>query len=359
LSVLRGFVADVAVGLDSAGDDLRQAATEGWTLLSELDAERPEIVREVLTYPFVQAWAMRCLSPASSPDPDLDRAHMAGLAAAAALRAGMEVDVVLPVRDGSIFVPAVGAFDVGAGTRRTAEVRVSPSGLSLLDHGGGWKAVRSIKAGHISVTVEDLDPFRDCRAWAATGRLTTPEWEEWRLALTVAASRLAAELPAYVGAIGTGLRAVVPMRPGPPGHHQSGTARQAFGAVALALTDDADMLSELLVHEMQHVKLTALSDLFDLFDRANGDTFRVGWRRDPRPVEGVLHGTYAYLGIADLWRSRSMLRSDGETRGRFLAYRSWVEEAIETLMNTGALLPDGRRFVNSMRSTVEAWADDK
>jgi uncharacterized protein len=357
-SVIRALVAQVAAGLDGAGGDLRQAATEGWALLSELDAERPEMVREVLTYPFVQAWAMRCLSPASSPDLDLDRAHIAGLAAAAALRAGMEVDLVLPVRDGSIFVPAVGAFDVEAGTRRTAVVRVSSSGLSLLHHGGGLKAVRDIKAGEISVIVEDLDPFRDCRAWAVTGRLTIPEWEEWRLALTAVAGRLAAELPAYASVIGTGLRAVVPMRPGPAGHQQSGTARQAFGAVALALTDDADMLGELLVHEMQHVKLTALSDLFDLFDRADGATLQVRWRPDPRPVEGVLHGTYAYLGVADLWRSRSRLRSDTEARRRFLVYRFWVEEAIETLMKTGALLPDGQRFVKSMRATVEAWADD-
>ena len=128
--------------------------------------------------------------------------------------------------------------------------------------------------------------------------------------------------------------------------------------MALTLTDDADMLGELLVHEMQHVKLTALSDLFDLFDRADGTTFRVCWRPDPRPVEGVLHGAYAHLAVAELWRSRSRLRSDGEARRRFLTYRSCVEDAIEILTNAGALLPDGQRFVKGMRSTIDAWSDD-
>ena len=53
-------------------------------------------------------------------DMDLDRAHLAGLAAAAALRAGMEAELLLPVRDGIIHLPGVGALAVGgsAGLRR-------------------------------------------------------------------------------------------------------------------------------------------------------------------------------------------------------------------------------------------------
>ena len=40
-------------------------------------------------------------------------------------------------------------------------------------------------------------------------------------------------------------------------------------------------------------------------------------------------------------------------------YRSWVEEAIEALLSAGALTPEGKRFVNGMRDTVEAWSDDR
>ena len=131
-SVIRALVAQVAVGLDGTGSDLSKAAAEGWALLSELDAARPEVVREVLTYPFVQAWAMQCLRPEAEADLEMDCAHLAGLAAAAALRAGMETKLVLPVRDGSIYVPTVGAFAVDGVSRRTAMVHVSPSGLRLL-----------------------------------------------------------------------------------------------------------------------------------------------------------------------------------------------------------------------------------
>ena len=127
----RALVAAVASGLDGKGGDLGRAAAEGWELLAELDAERPEAVREVLTYPYVQAWAMRCLRPARSADLELDRAHLAGLAAAAALRAGYRAELAVPVREGSIFLPSVGALAVDAGAGRTSGVRVSPAGLSV------------------------------------------------------------------------------------------------------------------------------------------------------------------------------------------------------------------------------------
>ncbi len=358
-SVTRALVAAVASSLDGKGGDLGRAAAEGWMLLAELDAERPEAVREVLTYPYVQAWATRCLRPAQSADVELDRAHLAGLAAAAALRAGIEVELTLPVREGVVYLPAVGALVMQAGAGRTSAVRVSPSGLSSRHGMRGWQTVRRVTTEEMAVTVEDIDPFRDCQAWAAAGRLSATAWRAWRLALAAAARQLAAELPAYASVIGTGLRSVVPMRPGTASRRQSGTARQAFGAVALALPDDISMLSALLLHEMQHLKLTALGDVFDLFDRADSRRFSVPWRTDRRPIEGLLHGTYAHLAIAELWRARAMQRPGGEARRHFSMYRSWVEDAIEALLAAGSLMPDGHRFVKGMRMTAEAWADDR
>ena len=357
-SVIRALVAKVASSMDGNGGDLGQAAAEGWALLAQLDVEKPEAVREVLTYPYVQAWAMQCLRPTTSADFDLDCAHLAGLAAAAALRAGMETELVLPVRDGSIYLPTVGALAVETGTSRTSAVRVSPTGLTARHGTGSWQTVRRVNAGKMSITVEDIDPFRDCQVWAVTGRLAPPAWKTWRLALAAAARQLSGELPTYASVLGTGLRSVVPMPAGSAGHRQSGTPRHAFGAVALALTDDADRLSELLLHEMQHVKLTALCDLFDLFSQTDDTLFAVPWRADRRPVEGALHGTYAYLAIAELWRFRARNRRDAEARRVFLMYRSWVERAIEDLLGAGTLTPQGERFVNGMRWTVEGWSDD-
>lgn len=357
-SIIRALVATVASGLDFKGGNLRRAAAEGWRLLAELDAEQPEVVREVLSYPYVQVWAMRCLRSARSASLDLDLAHLAGMAAAAALRAGLEAELILPVRNGAICLPTVGALAVDPGVGRFSLVRVSPSGISTRDGSYGWQTVRRVTTGEISTTVEDTDPFRDCQAWAASGRLTDARWRLWRQALAVAARQLAAEVPAYASVIATGLRSVVPMRPGPAGSRRSGTAQDAFGALALDLPDSVDLLCELLVHEMQHVKLTAICDLFDLFDREDRTLFPVPWRADPRPVEGLLHGTYAHLAVADLWRSRSRQAPGGEAHRLFAMYRSWVE-ACEALLNEAALTAAGLRFADGMRATVGAWADDR
>jgi uncharacterized protein len=96
----------------------------------------------------------------------------------------------------------------------------------------------------------------------------------------------------------------------------------------------------------------------DLFDPDDPTLYQVPWRPDPRPVDGVLNGTYAYLGVGELWRSRSRERAGSQARDHFLECRSRVEHGIETLMNGTALTPAGVRFVQGMDVTVRAWAGD-
>jgi uncharacterized protein len=354
-SVVRALLADMATRFDNRGGDLGRAARDGWALLTDLDVQQPEAVRAILTYPYVRAWATRCLDPGAGAHPELDRAHIAGIAAAAALRAGTEAELLLPVRQGSVYLPTVGALAVEPAAGVISAVRVSPAGVSVQHGIGGWRTVRWITGGKTPITVEDVDPFRDCQAWSVTGRLAPETWNAWRLALTAAMRRLTQELPDYARVMVAGLRSVVPLRKQPAGHLHSSTARQAFGALALALPGTVADLGELLVHEMQHVKLAALADLFDLVDPADETMVTVPWRGDRRPVEAALHGAYAHLAVAELWRSRSGLSSDGEARDRYRMYRSWVEEGLETLVNSGSLLPRGERFVSGMRATVDGW----
>jgi len=155
--------------------------------------------------------------------------------------------------------------------------------------------------------------------------------------------------------LGAFLRTVVPLRPVPMNERRSATAKRAFGAVALALPgrragDGA--LSELLLHEFQHVKLNALVDLHRLSDVGYRRRFRVPWRDDPRPVDGVLHGCYAFLALAHLSGAQ---RAAG--RARHLRYRSWVCDAANALLSAdGALTEPGRRFITGIAAAVEREA---
>lgn len=356
-SITRALVATVGSGADDGHREMGRAAAEGWKLLAQLDDEHPQAVREVLTYPYVRAWAARCLDPPREADTDLDRAHLAGLAAAAALRAGVEAELLLPVRDGHVHLPGVGALAAVRAAGGVSAIRISAAGPALRDGLGRWQPVRRFAAGDMSFTVDDIDPFRDCQAWVPTGRLSARDWQAWQRALTSATRQLAAELPGYASVIAAGLRSVVPIHAA-AGRSESGTARHAFGAVAMALPGSTDMLGELLVHEVQHVKLTALCDLMDLFDPDDSTEHHIPWRPDPRPVDAVLNGTYAYLAVGELWRSRSRQRADGHAYGRFLQCRSWVEHGIAILLDRTALTAAGVRFVQGMDSAVKTWAGD-
>jgi len=340
-SVTRALVAAVAAEAGWRDQDLRQAAADGWAMLCALDARQPEIVADLFAHPYTAAWAIRCLRPPAGADRDLDRAHLACLAVAAAIRTAEPADLVVPVRDGYVFLPTAGAISVPAGRTALIGVTGGRAHVSAPDH-GGWLPARRISGPVLHTIVEDLDPFRDCQNWAVAGRLAEPEWRIWHTALDGSGRRLHRELPAYGAVLAAGLRAVVPLQPS-AGGMRSSTARQAHGAVALALPAEAHAVDELLIHEFQHVKLNGLLDMYELFDPASTERLKVPWRDDPRPVEGVLHGIYAHLAVSHYWRARG-----GAHRQKYLRYRSWVRGAAEALAATGALTKQGERFVAGM-----------
>lgn len=352
LSMTRAAVAAVASGRHEwQAADLRRAAMNGWNILRRLDARCPDATAEIFSHPYTHAWAIRCLSPPEGADADLDRAHLAGLAAAAAIRAGETMDLALPVRDGHVHLPTVGALAVSSrsGPGRTIPVSISAGHLVAAD-GHTWYGIRQLDGQVFRVTVEDLDPFRDCQEWPATARLTTREWLAWQEGLDEAGRRLKRAVPAYARVIGAGLRTVVPLRPG-AGVLRSSTARQALGAVAAALPPGSRGLDTLLLHEFQHVKLNALLDLHALFHPAYAGRLKVPWRDDPRPVEGALHGTYAYLALAHLRGSEG-----AQGHAEYMKYRTWVRDTAQALTDTGALTSEGTRFVAGMARAVEGAA---
>ena len=88
------------------------------------------------------------------------------------------------------------------------------------------------------------------------------------------------------------------------GRDVSGTARNAFGAVAMAPAADPVTLARLLVHEFQQVKMGAILDLYDLHDRGDDRLFPVPWGEGKLHLEGLLRGAYAHLAVSEFWRVR-------------------------------------------------------
>ncbi|WP_446209877.1 FxsB family cyclophane-forming radical SAM/SPASM peptide maturase [Micromonospora sp. IBSANI012] len=357
-SVHLGLVRALLVDLSPrAAHDERAAA--GWQLLVDLDLTAPEAVRAVLEHPFVRRWAQRCRD-----DETADLAYLACVAAAAAIRAGADAELTVPARDGALSLPTLGAltvdadeeavllsvhdggFTARAGGRR---ITVRPGRPDLPD---GWRPVRAAVADGHHVLLEDTDPYRDCFAVPVAARLPAAAADGWTRQLTRALRRVDVEAGGYAPGLRTLLRAVVPLRADEGGMQRSAAAGAAFGAVAVAPVGDDAALAVLLVHEVQHLKMHAVLDVCDLFDRHDRRRLTVPWRADPRPVEGVLHGTYAHLAVADVWRRRP----GGAAATTFRRYRDWTDGALDALLELGALTAAGERFAHRMRDTLDSWS---
>ncbi|WP_433394449.1 FxsB family cyclophane-forming radical SAM/SPASM peptide maturase [Micromonospora sp. KLBMP9576] len=357
LALVRALL--VALSERAAGDPV---AADGWRLLVRLDDGHPEAVRDVLSHPFVRRWARRCRDGAA------ELSYLACVAASAAVRARVRIDLPVPVRDGVVSLPTLGALAVGAergvvrlgtddGDVRLAGRRVGVGAgrdgdPAREDGPDGWRPVRTARFDGGRLLLEDTDPHRDCYDVPVQPRLTGAAALRWTRQVQRAVRRVDAEAAEYAAGVRTLLRALVPLRPEPTGRFRSAAAGAAFGAVAVTAVPDDATLAVLLVHEVQHLKLAAVLDVCDLFDRDDTRRLSVPWRDDPRPVEGVLHGVYAHLAVADVWRRRP----GPAAAGHFRRYRRWTEGAVDDLLGLGVLTGAGERFVRGMRATMDGWS---
>jgi uncharacterized protein len=221
--------------------------------------------------------------------------------------------------------------------------------------------LRKVDAAGLVIAIEDTDPYRNCHGDQAE-RLSPAESEEWARALPEAIAFVDEFLPEFAPGLRTGLTTVMPMRRAADGSERSAAARHAFGAVGLALPDDPSLLALLLVHEFQHVKLGALLDMAELFDTSDTEPrYYAPWRPDPRPIEGLLQGTYAHLAVVAFWRIRHAQLTGSEraaAQARFAQWRMHAADAVQELLKSGSLTPLGERLVGGVAETLEPWLSE-
>ena len=326
----------------------QRGGAAAWAVLSQLDRTDRDAVDTVLAYPYVRVWATRCLRGQA------EAADLAAVAAAAAIRAGTRARLELPARAGLVHVPGVGSWRVDT-TAETVPIEIS-DGVARLPAGSTPFPLRSLTSGPFTVVLDDLDPYRDGYGQPAAPRLTDAEFAAWQAEFTVAWQLIERDYPQWAPGLSAGLSVVVPLAPADPSRHASATARDAFGAVGIARPGDAAVLALLLIHEFQHVKLGAVLDILDLYDAADSSMYYAPWRDDPRPLEGLLQGTYAHIAVTDYWRVRRLFTGSGdESAVAFARWREQTMAAISTLAASGALTEVGQRFVSGMGTTLAGW----
>lgn len=360
------LIQDVVRTAARVGHEQAGVARDGYEALTEVQRHAPDAVRFVLEYPFVGAWALRCALRLRQGSAEAEPAVLASVAAAAAIRGAVPLDVHIGQTGSRLYLPSLGVADVrGPVTVVSCSdgAEVVAGGTSITIPGGpGWRGLRRIRGadGRLDVLLDGTLPRSLPPDLATRSTLSDDEADTWRARLLAGWRLLAEETPAVADEVAAVLRVVAPLRRS-PANAVSATLGDAFGCVVMSLPDNDVHTAATLTHEVQHAKLTALTDLVRLVDIDSPARFYAPWREDPRPVLGLLHGLYAHLAIAGFWRRH---REVADAAGRFEAdveYARWVSacrEVADVLLGSDLLTPPGRRFVLAIGAQLGEWTAD-
>ncbi|MFD7244187.1 aKG-HExxH-type peptide beta-hydroxylase [Streptomyces massasporeus] len=375
-------------------------AAEAWGVLKTAAAAAPGPVDRLLLAPATGAWIAHLLrrlhGTASGPPLWAEAGHLCALAAAASLRAGTRAALRVPLTDGALPLPSLGVarlagaaegLTIGQARTRQGELVLSGPGRdgALVSstvrpatrpvsaptvESASWMPLRTLTHrttdGPVAIPLEDLDPYRDLDDPLPPARLDLDEAEAWQRLFDEAAALLTAP-----GGEGPGrfdlrrIRAVVPwgrtgtLPPAPPTVLVSASSGDSFGAMVIARPSSGVALAETLVHEFQHSKLAALLHLFPLLDDDREERYYAPWRPDPRHLTGLLHGAYAFTGVAGFWRARLAAARDAraaDTAGYHFALRRLQSRlVVRTLLTSGRLTAEGRALVTGLARTLDGW----
>ncbi|MEU4242927.1 HEXXH motif domain-containing protein [Actinoplanes sp. NPDC026619] len=320
-------------------------------LLLRAEAAAPAVVGDVLRHPHLDGWATQALRT------DEDLGYLGLVAASAALQAGLDFEIAVPVTDGQVYLPGLGAAAVpGEETVVRGDGTVGPVRIG----GPGWTATHVVELEPaFEILVEDQEPFRDVYQWRPEPRLDDDAAARFAGLLRDAWSILVDRHPRHADAMRVLLRMIVPLAKPAGGGNVSAASRQASGSIAVMIPRTAEELSLLMLHEFMHMKLDALRDLVDLHHVQAKGLFLAPWRMDPRPVGPLFQGIYAHAGVTDYWRKRRLTADAPAVADVEFAY--WRQQnrlAIEALAQSGELTQLGDRFVAGLRQTLESWQQE-
>ena len=325
-------------------------------------------VAAVLGYPFVGSWVAHCLRSLSARagDSDTDLGYLACIAAAAAIQAGVPFHIEVPVRGDAVYLPTLGRLITGEAPTAIVDGdgrEVAVSGVPLAVAGSRWQGLRRLTSStdgqSFTVTLDDVDPFRSAGALPLTPRLDTAAFHAWEDVLQGAWEILVHHHRDYATAIGAGLLSIVPLAAAQPNRGINATSRESFGSTAMSMAADPITLAGALIHEFQHTKLNALLDLVALY-RPDQARYYAPWREDPRPLGGLLHGAYAFLGVCDFWRIQRMVPAAPFPAYAEMEYARWLDRTscvVDILLSSGSLTAAGERFVQGMRERLVSWTE--
>jgi len=137
--------------------------------------------------------------------------------------------------------------------------------------------------------------------------------------------------------------------------NQSSSLPDLPGVICMSWVDDILQIMEAIVHEAGHHKLCMVEREGQLTASSEA-IFRSPWRDDLRPARGLIHGSYAFLGVAFLWDSLLKSASLPSNYITSMSHRKsvalkQVQAAILELDKARCLTQLGANVVESIRES--------
>ena len=109
-------------------------------------------------------------------------------------------------------------------------------------------------------------------------------------------------------------------------------------------------VAESILHEFMHLQLSAIENVVPLVATKRG-AYYSPWRKEMRPVSGVLHGAYAFFGVNDFVLKGLRLAQSPRINSYLLARRRTLRNQfseIQTLSDHRSLTPIGATFARNL-----------
>ncbi|WP_260191716.1 HEXXH motif domain-containing protein [Actinophytocola gossypii] len=351
-----------------------------WELLARVESRSPKALDRMLSHPYTGSWAgytIRLLRAGIDGVCPLwvHLGHLHALAAAAAIRAGLEFRAEVPVWDGNVMLPSLGMARVACASPFSVAVVGGGPGRYMIGNGDSvvaipsqpvdgpdWWGIRRVRVSvdtrRFTLRLDDLDPYRGLYEPVPPQRLPGAELDDWRRLIDEACQLIVRHSPAFAGSMPVGLDSLVP-KPRVLFRNPSASTGEAFGSAVVGRPTDGAALASTLIHEFQHIVLGGVLHLVRLYDDDPRERIYVPWRDDPRPLSGALQGVYAFFGVAAFWRA--VASADGASRRAAFEFAYWRRQSWHTLRELRAdpvLTDAGRRFLDGIAERLGPWQND-
>ncbi len=151
----------------------------------------------------------------------------------------------------------------------------------------------------------------------------------------------------------TTIKVIVPVAAENVDVHSSASYKNIPGMIVLSLTSDISILAEAIVHEYHHLKLYLIQNLDPLIS-GDADTavYYSPWRKDPRPLNGILHGTYVFFQVLYFWClffSKGLkLLNEERIKQRVFMIKKQLDISLKTLIDNAVFTQIGGTYIKKI-----------